>query len=151
MKYVLLSIIMLFTFNLNVLAIKNTPKSFIEKYDSLANVLSKEYKIPTSVILGISMHESGNGNSSLSVKKHNYFGVKKGNHYRSYNTDEESFRDFCRIISRKKYYNYLIKNNIVDYKKWIYKIQSGGYSTTSVWPNRVIKIINYYDLNKLDK
>lgn len=150
MKYVLLSIIMLFTFNLNVLA-KNTPKSFIEKYDSIANVLSEEYKIPSSVILGISMHESGYGNSSLSVRKHNLFGVKKGNYYRAYQNDEESFRHFCQVISRKKYYNSLVANNIKDYKKWIYKIQSGGYSETPTWPNRVIKTIEVYKLNKLDK
>lgn len=148
MKYVLLSIIMLFTFNINVLATKNTSKTFIEKYDSLAIVLSEEYKIPSSVILSISMLESGNGNSSLSVKKHNYFGIKKGNYYRSYKNDEESFRDFCKIISKKKYYVYLINNNIKDYNIWIYKIHNGGYSETKTWPNRVINIIKKYDLSK---
>lgn len=151
MKYVLLSIIMLFTLNLNVSANKNTPKIFIEKHDSIAYSLSEEFKIPTSIILAISLFESGNGNSQLSRKKKNYFGIKKGKYYRSYKTDEESFRHFCEVISRKKYYKQLINNDVTDYKKWIYKIQSGGYSQTSTWSNSVINIIHRYDLNKLDK
>lgn len=151
MKYVLLSIIMLFTFNLNVLATKNTPTSFVKKYELLADSLSNVYKIPTSVILGVSFLESGYGTSKLSVNKNNFFGVKKGNYYRYYNSDYESFEDFCKIISRKKYYKSLVEKDVMDYKTWLYKIQSGGYSQTPTWPNKIINIINRHKLNELDK
>ena len=46
MKYVLLSIIMLFTFNINVLATKNTSKTFIEKLtNSIDAILMKDCQL----------------------------------------------------------------------------------------------------------
>ena len=130
--------------------LKNTPITYIEKYDSIANILMNEFKIPASIILGISLHESGYGTSKLSVNKHNYFGIKKGNVYRSYENDIESFRDFCIFISKKKYYLKLKENKILDYNIWISNIKSGGYSESSNWGLKVSYYIEKYKLFRFD-
>jgi len=148
MKYVILLIVIL----LLSLAVKsqNNPQSFIEKYDSMALTLMKKHNIPSSIILAISLLESGYGNSKLSKKKNNFFGVKKGNYYRGYISDTASFDDFCALISRKKYYKALTDNGTTDYKIWVNKIQSGGYSESNTWSTKVLYFIRKYKLYELD-
>lgn len=149
MRYFLLSIIMLLAFSAYSFS-QTSSKKFIDKYNTLSISLSKEYKIPTSVILSISMWESGSGTSKLSRNKHNYFGIKQGRHYRGYENDSASFRHFCEYVSKRKYYRTLVDNNITDYKKWIQKIQSGGYSQTKKWPNMIIMMIKKNNLSDFD-
>ena len=105
MKYVKYAIITIFLilFNFNIQS--QPPLTFLEKYNDTALALSKEHNIPASIILGVSMLESGNGTSKLSRNKHNFFGIKKGKYYRGYENDQESFKDFCKLVSKKKYYN----------------------------------------------
>ena len=55
-----------------------TPVSYVDKYNPMAQELMKDHNIPASVILAISMLESGNGTSKLSQNKHNYFGIPLG-------------------------------------------------------------------------
>jgi len=145
----MLVIVMVFLFSLKIES--QNPVTFVDKYNNMATELMKDHNIPASVILAISMLESGSGTSKLSRNKHNYFGVKKGKVYRGYESDSASFKDFCEIISRKKYYDYLTKNNIMDYNIWITKIQSGGYSTSKDWPTKVLYYIKRYKLYELDK
>ena len=150
MKFkIILVIVMVF---LSFIKIESqTPVSYVDKYNPMAQELMKDHNIPASVILGISMLESGNGTSKLSLNKHNYFGVKKGKSYRAYENDSASFKDFCEIIARKKYYDYLTKNNIMDYKVWLTKIQSGGYSVSKDWKTKVLYYIEKYKLYEFDK
>ena len=150
MKFkILLAIVMVF---LSFIKIESqNPVSFVDKYNPMAQELMEKHNIPASVILAISMLESGSGTSKLSRNKNNYFGVKKGNVYRGYENDSASFKDFCEIISRKKYYDYLTKNNIMDYNIWITKIQSGGYSVSKDWSTKVLFYIKKYKLYELDK
>ena len=42
---------------------KNTSQSYIEQFKDNAVAIMHETGIPASIILGIAMHESGNGNS----------------------------------------------------------------------------------------
>ena len=129
---------------------QNLQTKFIDKYDSLSISLSNEYKIPVSIILAISMWESGSGTSRLSRTKHNYFGVKQGRYYKKYENDSTSFRNFCEFISKRKYYTKLTTNNVTDYNTWLYNIKRGGYSETRTWDKHVIYMIKKYNLNKFD-
>jgi len=151
MKYVKYAIITIFLtlFNFNIQS--QNPLTFIEKYNDMALNLTKQYHIPTSIILAISIHESGSGTSKLSKNKHNFFGIKKGKGYRGYENDSESFEDFCKLVSKKKYYNSLTENNVMDYKIWVKKISSGGYSESKTWSTKVLYYINKYKLDELDK
>jgi len=149
MKYKILLIVMLLL-SLHIKAQKHTPLTFINKYDSLSLNLATEYSIPTSIILGISMLESGYGTSKLSTIKHNYFGVKKGKYYGKYENDTASFKDFCYYISKRKYYDFLTKNKITDYKIWLKSIRKGGYSESKSWSTKVLYYIKKYELYEYD-
>lgn len=149
MKIKIILVIGMLLLFLNVRSQTHTPITYVDMYDNTSIELMKEYGIPASIILGISMLESGYGTSKLSTKKNNYFGVKKGNKYRGYESDIESFRDFCEIISRKKFYESLKYN--LDYNIWLNKIRLSGYSTSSDWSKKVLYYIKKYKLNDIDK
>lgn len=150
MNYKTLLLIVMLLLSLNVKSQKHTPLTYISKYDSLSLSLTSEHKIPTSIILGISMLESGYGTSKLSINKHNFFGVKKGKYYGKYENDTASFRDFCYYISKRKYYDFLTKNNITDYKIWLINIRKGGYSASKSWATKVLFYIKKYELYEYD-
>lgn len=127
------------------------PEAFLERYEYVAVDLMEEYDIPASVILGVSMLESGYGTSNVSQTKNNYFGIRTGSHYREYETDIDSFIDFCKVLSRKKYYANLTDKEIIDYKIWIDKINNGGYAESEHWHPRVLAIVKKYELYKIDE
>lgn len=138
----------------------NKTHDYIKKYNLLIEQLSKEYGIPRSIITAISIIESGAGRSRNCKLLKNHFGIKGRNNllklkgirssFKQYETDEASFRDFCELITRRKYYKKLKGNN--DYIAWINAIASAGYSTTPlVWKKEITKTIKYYKLYKLDE
>lgn len=135
-------------------------KKYIEKYHDLVISLSEEYGIPVSVITAISLIESGAGKSKNCLLLKNHFGIigknklmkTKGVHskFKQYQTDEDSFKDFCKIISRKKYYNKL--KGKIDYKLWIEAMAKAGYSTTpDVWRKEMYGAIKANKLHKMDE
>ncbi|MCK9417254.1 glucosaminidase domain-containing protein [Candidatus Dojkabacteria bacterium] len=147
-KTIKLVIVMLF-FSLILNAQKHTPLTFIEKYDSISIKLMEEFEIPSSVMLGISMHESAYGNSKLCKNKNNFFGVKYKDNYRGYDNDTLSFEHFCSFISKKKYYNNLTQNKIIDYKIWITEIGK-NYSEDPNWHIKILYYIKKYKLYDFD-
>jgi flagellum-specific peptidoglycan hydrolase FlgJ len=157
MKSIVMTISMLLIFlfiNIKSYGNKDVYK-YIQKYDSISIELMLEYKIPASIILGVSMHESGYGKSYLSREKNNFFGIKLRNgNYREYDSDYESFKDFCQLISTSvfyvKKYNYLVDNNISEPNRWLSKIQESGYAEDIKWANKINTLINNYDLYELD-
>jgi flagellum-specific peptidoglycan hydrolase FlgJ len=88
------------------------PERFISKYGPLADSLEREFGIPASLILGVSIIESSSGTSRNCRLLKNFFGVKGRNNllktkgirsgYKQYATDTASFVDFCKIVSEKK-------------------------------------------------
>src|SRR5665811_1069789 len=57
---------------------KNTSESFIDKFKDDAIRIMHETGVPASIILGVAMHESANGNSAIAKNLNNDFGVKGG-------------------------------------------------------------------------
>jgi Bax protein len=130
---------------------------YIDKFLPIAKDLSTEFGIPVSIILGVSITESASGTSSNCKDLNNFFGVKGKNHlkkrktkYKQYEKPEDSFRDFCGIISRKKFYSKLKNSN--DYKKWLNEMNKAEYAgAKETWVKFVGKIIRYYKLYEYDK
>lgn len=123
---------------------------YVSKFRPLADSLSAVFGIPASVILGISMLESGSGTSRHARLLKNYFGIVGRNNlmrthgirsrYKQYSSDVESFADFCRLMSQKKFYPSLKGTN--DPVKWINAIAATGYSEMpTVWKQRVMSTI----------
>lgn len=131
--------------------------NYLDRFVHVAKELSYQYGIPASIILGVSILESGSGTSINCRQLNNYFGMTGRNHlkkrrsvYKQYATAEDSFKNFCDIISRKNYYPKL-KNNI-DYKKWLVSMNRGSYAgAKGIWISRVTNIIRKYNLGLYDK
>jgi flagellum-specific peptidoglycan hydrolase FlgJ len=80
----------------------------------------------------------------------NFFGIVGKNNlrrthsitsrYKQYATEIESFVDFCRLISRKRFYPSLKGNKSIQ--QWVRSIAAAGYSEAPVvWQQRVMSTI----------
>ena len=123
---------------------------FVSKFRPLADSLSVAYGIPAAVILGISMLESGSGTSRNARLLRNYFGIVGKNNllrthgiktrYKQYASDLESFVDFCRLMTKKKFYPSL--KGTTHIQQWVRSIAAAGYSEVPVvWQQRVMSTI----------
>ena len=123
---------------------------FVKKFRPLADSLSTEYGIPASVILAISILESGSGTSRNCKLLNNYFGIEGKNklhktkgiksRYKQYHDATASFIDFCHVIKKKKFYKKLKGN--MNYRLWVDTISKNGYSEVpEIWKERVLATI----------
>jgi len=150
-------LILLFFFCFQLLFPQKNNSSFVDKFLPVAKSLSKDYGIPVSIILGVSILESGSGTSMNCKMLNNYFGIKGKNTlknrkslYKQYEKSEDSFTDFCKIISRKNFYSKLKSNN--SYSLWLVEMNKANYaSAKGIWIKRVKAIITKHKLFIFDK
>ena len=111
--------------------------------------------------------ESNAGQSKLSTVNNNHFGIKcfsrnciKGHcsnfhddhhkdFFRIYSTPWDSWRAHSRFLSSDRY-NHLKKYK-KDYKKWAKGLSDAGYATDKKYPEKIIRIIEEFNLYALDK
>ncbi len=128
----------------------NGQKNYIKQYRPLADSLGKVYGIPAAVILGVAIIESSSGTSRNCRLLNNHFGIvgkntvhkthKVKTRYKQYPNSAASYYDFCRVLSRKKFYPKL-KGNL-NVELWLTAISKSGYSEVpSVWKQRVSQAI----------
>jgi flagellum-specific peptidoglycan hydrolase FlgJ len=124
------------------------------------------YKIPASITLAQGILESGNGVSELAKKSNNHFGIKchadweggrtyhdddeKGECFRVYKYPEKSFKDHSLFLAERTRYQDLFKLKITDYKGWAKGLKKAGYATDRTYTQKLIKIVEDYDLYKYD-
>jgi Bax protein len=131
--------------------------TYFEKFNPLADSLSKVHGIPSSIMLAIAYHESGGGKSKIAKLLNNHFGIKGKNDlqvthnikssYKYYVSPEESYNGFCRLVISKKYYHQL--KGTSDVKNWLTCIAGAGYAANKTrWSNSILRIINLYRLEK---
>ena len=156
----LFALIFCYFFSHQIAAQSLSANSYIITYAPLAQSLSAKTGIPSSIILGIALIESGHGSSENCKMLRNHFGIKGKNHlpeqginyksaYRSYLSDEASFGHFCNIIKRKKYYPLLKENK--DFTVWLSTMNKSYYSSAGlVWVNKILYAIKRHHLNKFD-
>ena len=142
-------------------------EAYIEKYKDVAIFHMKKYKIPASITLSQGLLESGAGLGSLTQKSNNHFGIKCHNDwngervtaaddtpndcFRKYKKAEESFDDHSRFLTEKKRYSSLFLLDITDYKGWASGLQKAGYATDKAYANKLIKLIEDYELYQYDR
>lgn len=148
MKNLKINLIIIFSliFNMKIAA----QNSYINQYKSVATELSKEFGIPSAIILSIAYVETGGGNSKHAQTLNNHFGMVGKNtvnssKFKSFENSKESFRAFCEMISRKKYYQKM-KGNL-DYSDWLNAIASAGYATKPTeWKQKINMVIRKFGL-----
>lgn len=139
---------------------------YIRQYSSLAVDQMNRYKIPASITLAQGLLESGAGQSVLARKSNNHFGIKchntwrgrkvyhdddaRGECFRAYRKVEESYEDHSKFLTQGARYAFLFKLKITDYKGWARGLKKAGYATDPSYANRLITIIEDYDLYKYD-
>lgn len=146
---------------------KLTRQEYIEHYARLAIDEMNEFNIPASIILAQACLESSDGNSTLARISNNHFGIKckagwngqTVNHdddernecFRKYDSPIESFRDHSRFLIESDRYQFLFAYEITDYKRWANGLKKAGYATDPNYPDRLIKIIEDFQLDELDR
>ncbi len=146
--------------------VKVTRQEYIQIYSKIAIREMIDFHIPASITMAQACLESGNGNSTLATEANNHFGIKcKGNWngpsvrktddapnecFRKYNNALESYRDHSQFLTGGTRYQFLFDYNIKDYKNWAYGLKKAGYATDPSYPERLLKIIDEFELYKLD-
>jgi len=145
---------------------RSTRQEYIDVFAQLAIQEMNEYHIPASITMAQACLESGDGNSLLAQEANNHFGIKcnsswsgpsirkdddnRNDCFRKYNTAIESFRDHSKFLTGGMRYQFLFNYGIKDYRKWAYGLKKAGYATDPSYPERLIKIIEEFQLHKLD-
>jgi flagellum-specific peptidoglycan hydrolase FlgJ len=139
---------------------------YIEKFAPIAVKKMHTHKIPASITLAQGVLESGSGRSELAMKSNNHFGIKchtnwtgesvthdddeKGECFRKYEYPETSYEDHSAFLTQRKRYEFLFSYSTKDYKKWARGLKDAGYATDPKYPEKLIKIIEDYQLHEFD-
>ena len=139
---------------------------YIDKWKDVAILQQKEYGIPASITMAQALLESGAGKSELAVNANNHFGIKctsdwfggvyhydderRGECFRQYLNASESFKDHSLFLQRSRYAP-CFEIAVEDYEGWAYKLRQCGYATDPMYPAKLIKLIEDYQLDKLTK
>ena len=132
---------------------------YIRTYQPIADSLSGVYGIPTSVMLGIAIIESGAGSSRNCKLLNNHFGIKGKNDllktkgiksaYKQFPDGRSCYIAFSKLITKKKFYPKLKGN--MDHKAWLEAISRAGYSTVpDEWKRNITAAIRKHNLTEYD-
>jgi len=139
---------------------------YVNTYSKIAINEMKKYGIPASITMAQGILESDSGKGVLALKSNNHFGIKchkgwngkkvyhdddtKGECFRKYKNPEKSYRDHSVFLESRDRYNFLFKYNKQNYIKWAEGLSKAGYATDPKYPEKLISIIERYELWKLD-
>lgn len=149
----------------------NYKEEYLEETKYLAIKTGRKYDLYPSVILAQSALESGYGISELSSKYNNYFGIKANEKekktnmittefvngeeikvrqpFREYYSKKDSFMHYGKLISKAKRYQRVRESK--NYKEACYNLQKCGYATDKDYAEKIIYIIENYNLNEIDE
>ena len=164
MKYFLFAVIYLS--GISLVFGQMTREEYIARYQVLAINEMNRSGIPASIKMAQACLESGNGNSELSKKSNNHFGIKckstwtgksvrydddeKNECFRKYNSVEDSYIDHTDFLMNNPRYFFLFQLDATDYVGWAHGLKKAGYATARDYGHRLIKIIEEYQLYHLD-
>lgn len=167
-SYRLFVLLLLFSYSFQVNAQRKNASyvKYIDQYNVIAVKHQAKYGIPASITLAQGILESGAGQSELARKSNNHFGIKchndwnggrvyhdddlRGECFRKYKRVEESYDDHALFLTGRPRYANLFSLNIKDYKSWARGLQKSGYATDKAYANKLIKMIEDYELYKYD-
>jgi LysM repeat protein len=149
---------------------------YIKKFAPIAQKEMSYSGIPASIKLAQAIVESEMGRSTLAVNSNNHFGIKCGSQwtgksyykvdddkdengsliescFRAFDTPEESFKahsEFLTDPKKEKRYGFLFELAPTDYNSWARGLKDAGYASDPSYPDKLIKIIERYNLYKYD-
>jgi len=139
---------------------------YIETFAPVAREEMRQYRIPASITLAQGLLESGFGQGRLAVEANNHFGIKchqswtgktithdddrKGECFRVYDNPRESYRDHSLFLKNRSRYAFLFKYSPQNYKAWARGLKKAGYATDPKYPEKLIQLIDRFDLTRFD-
>ncbi|WBX73266.1 glucosaminidase domain-containing protein [Tenacibaculum pacificus] len=145
----------------------NHTEAYIQKFAPIAVKKMHEHNIPASITLAQGVLESGSGRSALAIRSNNHFGIKChkgwqgksvthdddeiGECFRKYKYPQTSYEDHSQFLISRSRYASLFKLGHTNYKGWAYGLRKAGYATDKRYPQKLISIINKYNLSKYDR
>ena len=149
---------------------------YINRFKDVAVVEMHRTGIPASIKLAQGILESNAGASMLAERANNHFGIKCGSAwkgktmlrkdddrnaqgklvkscFRSFGSAEESFvahSDFLLDPNKKYRYGFLFGLGSDDYRGWAHGLKKAGYATNPNYPKLLIRIIEEYQLSKIE-
>lgn len=157
----------------NQISLRNTmskSSEYVDKYAEAAMEQMRRYGIPASVTLAQGILESGSGQSELSRKGNNHFGIKassswleSGGRYLVYTDDKpnEKFCQYASVADSYEHHSLFLKGNSRysslfalspdDYVGWTNGLQKAGYATSKSYASSLQSVIKSNGLDKYDK
>lgn len=148
------------------LTISEKVNQYLLRFGPIAQSEMKAYKIPASITLAQGLLESGFGEGRLAVKGNNHFGIKchkgwngqriyhdddeKGECFRVYQDAATSYRDHSLFLSERQRYAFLFDLNPKNYKAWAKGLKKAGYATDPKYPDKLIRLIERFELDRFD-
>ena len=142
-------------------------QDYIKKYAPDAMRQQIKYGVPASITLAQGLLESNAGNSELAKKSNNHFGIKchsswngpsvkyfddgEMSCFRKYRRVLDSYTDHSLFLVDRPRYDFLFELNVKDYKAWARGLKKAGYATDKQYANKLIRLIELYDLNEYTK
>jgi LysM repeat protein len=139
---------------------------YANRYSNIAIKHRDQYRIPASITLAQGILESGAGASELARASNNHFGIKchsdwtgervyrrddgPNDCFRKYRNVEESYEDHAKFLQQHQRYAVLFTYDTRDYKAWARGLQTSGYATDRGYANKLIQLIETYELYKYD-
>jgi LysM repeat protein len=175
MRAFIIVVFYLFMF-LSFKVVKDPSFDYIKNYAGVAAREMERSGIPVSIKLAQALLESETGKSPLALQANNHFGIKCGKEwtgktyykidddsdadgntiescFRAFDSAEESFKahsDFLKDPRKSKRYGFLFTLDKSDYKSWAVGLRNAGYATDPTYPDKLIRIIEKYELYKYD-
>ena len=140
-------------------------EDYVKFYSNIAMDEMIQFGIPASITLAQGILESGAGKGRLAVQANNHFGIKchdwngkKIYHdddeeqecFRKYDNPEYSYRDHSLFLTNRGRYSFLFDLKKDDYKQWAKGLKKAGYATDPKYPQKLIDLIQRYQLYKYD-
>ena len=140
---------------------------YVKKYAPAATKNMRFFKIPASITLAQGILESGYGEGTLAKKANNHFGIKchkewkgksithdddeKDECFRSYKNPLRSYRDHSLFLVDRDRYSSLFTLNRKDYKGWAEGLKAAGYATDPKYADKLISLIERFNLTRFDE
>lgn len=142
-------------------------EEYIAQYADIARDQQQRHGIPASITLAQGLLESGAGKSEMAIGSNNHFGIKCHNNwkgdtfyafddgqnscFRKYDRVSESFEDHSQFLVNGARYRFLFQLDLNDYEGWARGLQKAGYATDRQYADKLIRVIETYDLNQYTK
>lgn len=153
---------------------RKTQEEFIQEILPQAKQVESTHGVRPSILIAQAALESDWGNSQLSKEANNYFGVKASSSDREYVTQEFTSNEWTEILASFKSYDsigesvkdyadllrygvswdadhYLKVIEAQSYQGAAYSLQEAGYATDPNYADKLIQLIEQYQLDTFDE